>query len=62
MATKSRSKFFRVAVEGGTTDGRKIERQWLEDAAANYNTNTYSARVWMEHFRSIIRYARQHNL
>ncbi len=53
MATKSRSKFFRVAVEGGTTDGRKIERQWLEDAAANYNTNTYSARVWMEHFRSI---------
>ncbi|MEH6565301.1 MAG: GPO family capsid scaffolding protein [Halopseudomonas sp.] len=53
MPTKFRSKFFRVAVEGATTDGRKIERQWIEDAAANYNPNTYSARVWMEHFRSI---------
>lgn len=53
MPTKFRSKFFRVAVEGATTDGRKIERQWIEDAAASYNTNTYGARVWLEHFRSI---------
>lgn len=51
---KYRSKFFRVAVEGATTDGRQIERQWLIDAAETYNPSTYAARVWMEHFRSIL--------
>ncbi|MGL4754117.1 MAG: GPO family capsid scaffolding protein, partial [Aeromonadaceae bacterium] len=25
-----KSKFFRVAVEGGTTDGRTITREWIE--------------------------------
>lgn len=53
-AKKYRSKFFRVAVEGATTDGRTIERQWLVDAAETYNPNTYSARVWLEHYRSIL--------
>ena len=47
------SKFFRVAVEGGTTDGRKIERNWLTEAAANYNPKKYGSRVNMEHYRSI---------
>lgn len=51
---KFRSKFFRVAVEGATTDGRTIERQWLVDAAETYNVNTYGARVWLEHFRSAL--------
>ncbi|MBH3411432.1 GPO family capsid scaffolding protein [Pseudomonas putida] len=51
---KFRSKFFRVAVEGATTDGRTIERQWLVDAAETYNPNTYGARVWLEHFRSAL--------
>ena len=51
-AKKYRSKFFRVAVEGATTDGRTIERQWLVDAAETYNPNTYGARVWLEHFCS----------
>ncbi|AQZ95473.1 GPO family capsid scaffolding protein [Halopseudomonas phragmitis] len=50
---KYRSKFVRVAVEGGTTDGRRIERQWLQDAAETYSQNTYGARIWLEHFRSI---------
>lgn len=49
-----RSKFFRVAVEGATTDGRTIERQWLIDAAETYDRNTYGARVWLEHFRSLL--------
>jgi len=53
-AKKFRSKFFRVAVEGATTDGRTIERQWLVDAAETYNVNTYGARVWLEHFRSAL--------
>lgn len=49
MADKS--KFFRVAVEGATTDGRKIERQHILDMAATYNPATYGARVNMEHIR-----------
>lgn len=53
MADKFRSKFFRVAVEGATTDGRKIERQWIEEAAASYNPQTYAARIWLEHLRSV---------
>jgi hypothetical protein len=34
-----RSKYFRIAVEGDTTDGREIERKWLEEMAASYNTD-----------------------
>ena len=49
---KFRSKWFRVAVEGATTDGRKIERSWIEQMAASYNRTTYGARIWMEHLRS----------
>ncbi len=51
---KYRSKWFRVAVEGATTDKRKIERTWLEQAAKNFNQQTYGARVWLEHFRSLL--------
>lgn len=54
QSKKFRSKWFRVAVEGATTDKRKIERSWLEQAAKNFNQNTYGARVWLEHFRSIL--------
>ncbi len=46
-----KSKFFRVAVEGGTTDGRTITREWIEQMAARYNQSTYGARVNMEHIR-----------
>lgn len=50
MATKS--KFFRVAVEGATaTDGRTIERQWIDEIVATYNQETYGARVNLEHIR-----------
>ncbi|HEX8402217.1 MAG TPA: GPO family capsid scaffolding protein [Allosphingosinicella sp.] len=52
MATKQ-SKFFRVAVEGDTVDGRVIERNWLTEMAASYNPATYTARVNMEHIRGI---------
>lgn len=52
MKKKFRSKWFRVAVEGATTDGRKIERSWIEDMAAQYNPNTYGARLNCEHYRS----------
>lgn len=50
--TANKSRFFRVAVEGATaSDGRTIERAWLEQAAASYDRETYAARVNMEHIR-----------
>ncbi|WP_295855136.1 GPO family capsid scaffolding protein [uncultured Xylophilus sp.] len=48
------SKFFRVAVEGATTDGRVIERAWIEQMAASYDAKKYGARVWMEHIRGVV--------
>jgi hypothetical protein len=49
-----KSKFFRVAVEGDTTDGRVIERSWLQQMADGYNANKFGARVWLEHMRGIL--------
>ncbi|MDN3562100.1 GPO family capsid scaffolding protein [Vreelandella neptunia] len=46
-------KSFRVATEGATTDGREIQREWIEQMAANYDPKTYGARVWVEHIRGI---------
>lgn len=51
---KFRSKFFRVAVEGATTDGRRIERDWIEQMAATYDPGKYGARVWLEHIRGTL--------
>ncbi len=45
--------FVRVAVEGATVDGRSIQRVWLTQAAANYDTDVKGARVWVEHMRSM---------
>lgn len=50
---KLKSKHFRIAVEGDTTDGRVIERDWLEQMAANYNTDKYTARLNCEHWRGM---------
>ncbi|WP_286977318.1 GPO family capsid scaffolding protein [Pseudomonas sp.] len=51
---KFRSNWFRVAVEGATSDKRTIKRSWLEQAAKNFNTATYGARVWLEHYRGLM--------
>ena len=48
------SKFFRVAVEGATTDGRVIDRSFIEQMAATFNRQLYGARVWLEHLRSTL--------
>jgi hypothetical protein len=54
-ATKlAKSRMFRIAVEGATTDGRVIERSWLEQIAANYSPTKYGARVNLEHYRGIV--------
>lgn len=52
MAQKT--KFFRVALEGATTDGRTIDRAWIEQMAANFDPLKYGARVWMEHIRGTL--------
>jgi len=55
MSTKKfKSKFFRVAVEGATTDGRKIERSWIQQMAKNFDPQKYGARIWMEHIRGTL--------
>lgn len=46
-------KWFRVATEGATTDGRAISRTWIEQMAANFNREKYGARVWLEHMRGL---------
>ena len=48
------SKFFRVATEGATTDGREIQRSWIEQMAKNFNHEKYGARVWLEHMRGML--------
>lgn len=48
-----KSKFFRVATEGSTTDGRKIERSWIKEMADSFNPSVYGARIWLEHIRGI---------
>ncbi|WP_293937686.1 GPO family capsid scaffolding protein [Iodobacter sp.] len=50
----AKSKFFRVATEGATTDGRKIDRTWIEQMAANYNPAKFGARVNMEHIKGVL--------
>lgn len=44
-------KWFRVATEGATTDGRKISRELIEQMANNYDPKKFGARVWIEHIR-----------
>ncbi|MGF6474753.1 hypothetical protein ABIE06_001566 [Pantoea dispersa] len=46
-----KSKRFRIAVEGATTDGRVISRDWISQMAKNYNPEMYGARINMEHIR-----------
>lgn len=49
----AKSKFFRVAVEGATTDGRNIDRNWLTDIADTYDRAKYGARIFIEHIRGM---------
>ncbi len=44
-------KYFRIAKEGATCDGRTLKREWLEQAAAQYDPKVYGARINCEHIR-----------
>lgn len=47
-----KSKWVVVATEGATTDGRAIERRWIEEAAESYDPkNTYGARLNLDHIK-----------
>lgn len=48
------AKFFRVAKEGATADGRQIKGEHLEQMAKNYNVQKYQARIWIEHLRTVM--------
>lgn len=41
-----------AATEGGTVDGRTITKEWINDMAATYSPDEYTAVIWPEHFRS----------
>ncbi|KVP62542.1 phage capsid protein [Burkholderia ubonensis] len=47
------TKFFCIATEGATTDGRNIDRKMLEQMASNYDPKKYGARINMEHIRGM---------
>lgn len=43
-----KAKRFRIGVEGATTDGREIQREWLEQMAASYNPAVYIDVVYQD--------------
>jgi hypothetical protein len=43
------TRFFRIAVEGATVDGRTIDLNWINEMAAGYAPATYTARINCEH-------------
>jgi hypothetical protein len=49
----AKTKFFRVATSGATTDGRTIDEKVLRDLAETYDPKTYQARVNLEHIKGI---------
>lgn len=49
----TKARFFRVATEGATTDGRTIDRAWIDQMVATYKPETFAARVNIEHVRGI---------
>lgn len=49
-----KAKRFRIGVEGATTDGREITRDWLLQMAAAYNPELYTATINLEHIKSYL--------
>lgn len=47
-------KWFRIATAGQTTDGREIQREWIEQMAETYNPSVYGARINVEHLRGFM--------
>lgn len=47
------SQWFAIAQEGATTDGRKINRETIEQIAKSFDPAVYGARVNLEHIRGM---------
>ncbi|MEN4834249.1 GPO family capsid scaffolding protein [Pantoea vagans] len=47
-----KAKRFRIGVEGATTDGREISREWLVQMADAYSPALYTASINLEHIKS----------
>lgn len=45
-----KSKPVRLCVEGATTDGRRVDREWLTQIAKNFDPAVYGARVNIDHY------------
>lgn len=54
MSKSKKSKWFRIAVEGATTDGREIQKNWIQEMADQYNPNTYGTRLNCEHIKTLM--------
>ncbi|ENI2423248.1 GPO family capsid scaffolding protein [Enterobacter hormaechei subsp. steigerwaltii] len=51
---KKISKWFRIAVEGDTCDGRVISGEDIQDMADTFDPRVYGCRINLEHLRSVI--------
>lgn len=47
-------KFFAIATEGATCDGRTLSKDWIIQAAKNYDRTKYAARINCEHIRGLM--------
>lgn len=49
-----KTKFYKVCRSGPTIDGREITPAQIDQMAETYDPQTYGARVWCEHLRSLM--------
>lgn len=47
-------RYFAIATEGATCDGRTIDKSWIIQSAKNYDPKKYGARINCEHMRGLI--------
>jgi hypothetical protein len=50
--SKTQTGWVIAATEGATVDGRTITKAWINEMAATYSIDEYTAVIWPEHFRS----------
>lgn len=51
MKIKLLTDFVCIATSGRTADGREISAHHLKEMAESYNKSTYTAQIWLEHYR-----------
>lgn len=51
--SKLRTDWIRACIAGRTVDGREITEQQIQDMAASYAPEVYTAHIWPEHIRGV---------